>query len=145
MIESRPLAKSSSVISTFTSGAMPNSVVFPSASYIGQAEKRTPQPFGNSLENGIPAPPPVVSPMIVTDEDAPFRVRPIAFMHFTNSFAALYTDLLVRTQTGLRQRIPLPGCRYCASIAEKSECPLPVLCWIYPTNNSSSVKREASF
>ena len=72
--------KSELCMSTFIVGSIPNSVLLCWLSYIGHAEKRTPHPLGNSLENGIPAPPPVLSPMIVA---------PRVFMYFTNSLAAL--------------------------------------------------------
>src|SRR5574344_989919 len=116
---------------------MPNSVQFLSLSYIGQAEKRTFQPFGISLLNGSPAPPPVLSPTTVT-----FGQQRI---YFTNSLAALKTFLLVNTITFFCQRTPLDGSRYCSLISEKSLCPVPVLCCIYPTSNFSLVKRAANF
>jgi hypothetical protein len=45
---------------------MPNSMCFISASKWGLAEKRTLHPLGNSEVKGIPDPPPVLSPMMVT-------------------------------------------------------------------------------
>ena len=45
-------------MSTLTSGWMPPSVDRPSASYIGQAEKRKCHPLGSSALKGSPAPAP---------------------------------------------------------------------------------------
>ena len=99
---------------------MPNSVGCFCLSYIGHAEKRTLQPTGNSVEKGIPAPPPVRSPTTVTLGQQR--------MYFTNSLAALYTARFVSTTTGFCHLMPLDGFRYCACIFEKASCALPVLC-----------------
>ena len=134
MIVSRPRAKSSSVIATAISGSIPSSVDCWRVSYIGHAEKRTDHPLGSSDENGRPAPPPVLSPMIVA---------PHSRIYFTNSFAALYTPRLVRTTTRFCHRRCVDGDSLCSCISEKSLCPGPLLWRMYPTRISLSVKREA--
>ena len=73
-------------------GAIPISVSLPLASYMGQAENLMPQPHGNSDENGIPHPPPVVAPIMVTCGSC--------FINATKSLAALKVDRFVRTATG---------------------------------------------
>ena len=122
MIVSKPCNMSKSFIEQYTSGSMPFSVDMPSASYIGHAENLTPQPFGSSLENGSPAPPPVLSPMTTALGHR--------FIYFTNSFAAENTPRLVSTKTGFCQRIYELGSIYCSCSLEKSLCPRPVLCCI---------------
>lgn len=62
-----------------------------------QAENLIPQPFGSSELYGIPLPPPVVLPIIVTPG--------IFFIIETKLFAALNVDRLVRTTTGLLHEI----------------------------------------
>lgn len=47
-------------------GGIPNSVVSPLGSRIGADENRMPHPLGSSEEKGIPEPPPVVAPTILT-------------------------------------------------------------------------------
>ena len=89
-----PRARSSSVMSTFTSGSTPNSVSWPSGLVMGQDEKRMRQPLGNSLVKGSQQPPPVVSPTIVTLGSD--------FMMATKLLVALNELRLVRTTTGLR-------------------------------------------
>ena len=84
-----------------SSGAMPNSVSCLSLSYSGQAENRTVHPLGNSLLKGMPAPPPVRSPQMVTLGQ--HRI------YFTNSLAALYTERLVSTITLFCHLTPLLG------------------------------------
>ena len=71
---------------------------------------------------GRPAPPPVWSPTVFTSGKH--------FIIFTKSLAAEYTSRLVRTTVGFCQRKRDEGSRYSASLAEKSLCPLPVLCCI---------------
>ena len=86
---------------------------------MGHAEKRMLQPFGNSEENGSPAPPPVRSPTMTTL--GKWR------MYFTNSLAAENTERFTITTTGLCQRMPLAGLSVCFSKLEKSSWPFPVL------------------
>ena len=105
MSVSLPFKKSAVLMPTRCVGGMPNSVSFPSRSYIGQAEKRTIHPLGSSLEKGSPAPPPVRSPTTVTWGKHS--------MYFTNSLAALYTPRLVRTTTRFCHLSPLEGLSIC--------------------------------
>lgn len=59
-------ASSSGEISTLMSGSMPHSICSMSTLKCGLAEKRTVHPLGNSEVKGMPEPPPVLSPMMVT-------------------------------------------------------------------------------
>ena len=82
---------------------MPNSMCFICASKCGLAEKRTLHPLGNSEVKGIPDPPPVLSPMMVTLG----RQR----MWLTKSLVALKERRLVNTTAFYCQRTPLAGSR----------------------------------
>ena len=66
IIVSLPFSISSWVIETLYVGSIPNSVCCLFTSSMGDAEKRTPQPLGNSELKGKPLPPPVRSPIVVT-------------------------------------------------------------------------------
>ena len=80
---------------------MPNSVIFFEGSYIGHAEKRMLQPLGSSELNGMPLPPPVVLPIMVTPG--------MSFIIDTKLLAALNVLRFVSTTTGLRQAMwPAP-------------------------------------
>ena len=61
---------------------------------IEQAENLTVQPLGNSEVKGMPLPPPVVSPTILTLSSD--------FMMDTKLFVALKEERLVRTTTGFK-------------------------------------------
>ena len=95
---SLPLKKSLNCKPICVSGIIPNSVVRLSLSNTGQAEKRILQPFGSSLLKGSPEPPPVLSPITCTLGQH--------FIHFTNSFAALYTPRLVRIRPAFANVCP---------------------------------------
>ena len=70
-------------------------------------------------ENGIPAPPPVRSPMSATPD------RPC--MYIANELAALNVRRLVSTATGFCQRNEANGSIHSGCGSEKSPCPGPVL------------------
>ena len=98
-----PVAISCGVMSTAkpSVGSTPNSVVWPWASRMEQAEKRMPQPLGSSELNGMPLPPPVVLPITVTPG--------MSFIIDTKLLAALNVLRFVSTTTGLRQAMwPAP-------------------------------------
>ena len=87
-------------------GSMPDSVLFPSGSVMGHAEKRIDQPLGRTLSKGRPEPPPVRSPQIliilgkrmpsVSGVIVPSRAR----ISCTKLLAALKQWRLVRITTG---------------------------------------------
>ena len=76
-------------------GSTPHSVGSPLASRIEQAENRIPHPFGNSDENGIPDPPPVVAPINFTCGSN--------FIMDAQLLAAENVERVVSTATGLIQ------------------------------------------
>ena len=82
-------------------GSTPNSVRFPAGSLTGEAENLTPQPLGSSDENGIPDPPPVVDPTMVTPGTY--------FMIDTKLLAAEKVERLQSTTTGLPQHMRPSG------------------------------------
>lgn len=101
MIVSICFASSVSSISILMSGSIPHSICSMSTLKCGLAEKRTVHPLGSSEVKGIPEPPPVLSPMMVT------LGRQLIWL--TKSLVALYERRLVRTTTFFCQRMLLLG------------------------------------
>ena len=73
-------------------GSMPYSVILPLLSRTEHAENLMPQPIGIYDVNGIPEPPPVLSPAIITCGND--------FITDTKLFAALNVERFVSTTTG---------------------------------------------